>query len=50
MSEQELTAIIQMLQKLWQHPGLNVGASEKEVESFSEKQNHISWRAAIPEE
>jgi uncharacterized membrane protein len=36
LSEQELTTIIQMLQKLCQHSGVNVDSSEKEVQSFSE--------------
>jgi uncharacterized membrane protein len=36
LSEQELTTIIQMLQKLCQHSGVNVESAEKEVQSFSE--------------
>ena len=36
LSEQELTTIIQMLQKLCQHSGVNVDSSGKEVQSFSE--------------
>ena len=36
LSEQELTTVLQMLQKLCQHMGVNVDASKKEVQSFSE--------------
>jgi uncharacterized membrane protein len=36
LSEQELTTIIQMLQKLCQHAGVNVDASRQDVQSFSE--------------
>ncbi len=35
LSEQELTAILQMLQKLCNHMGVDVVASQKEVESLS---------------
>ena len=35
LSEQELTTILQMLQKLCQHMGLNVDSSKEEVQSFS---------------
>ena len=35
LSEQELTTILQMLQKLCQHTGVNVEASRQEVQSFS---------------
>ncbi len=35
LSEQELTTILQMLQKLCQHMGVDVGSSEQEVQSFS---------------
>jgi uncharacterized membrane protein len=35
LSEQELTTILQMLQKLCQHVGVNVEASKTEVQSFS---------------
>jgi uncharacterized membrane protein len=35
LSEQELTAILQMLQKLCQHMGMNVDSSKQEVQSFS---------------
>ncbi len=35
LAEQELTAILQMLQKLCQHVGMNVDASKQEVQSFS---------------
>lgn len=35
LSEQELTTIVQMLQKLCQHMGVNVDASKQEVQSFS---------------
>ena len=34
LSEQELTAILQMLQKLCQHLGMNVDSSKQEVQSF----------------
>jgi uncharacterized membrane protein len=36
LSEQELTTILQMLQKLCQHVGVNVDSSKREVQSFSE--------------
>jgi uncharacterized membrane protein len=35
LSEQELTTILQMLQKLCQHVGVNVDSSKEEVRSFS---------------
>src|ERR1700691_2722720 len=35
LSEQELTTILQMLQKLCQHLGVNVDSSKKDVTSFS---------------
>ena len=35
LSEQELTTILQMLQKLCQHMGVNVDSSKEEVQSFS---------------
>ena len=35
LSEQELTAILQMLQKLCQHMGVNVDSSKQEVQAFS---------------
>jgi uncharacterized membrane protein len=35
LSEQELTTILQMLQKLCEHVGVNVDSSRKEVQSFS---------------
>jgi uncharacterized membrane protein len=35
LSEQELTAVLQMLQKLCQHMGVNVDSSKQEVQSFS---------------
>src|SRR5208282_3935007 len=35
LSEQELTTILQMVQKLCQHMGVNVDASKQEVQSFS---------------
>jgi uncharacterized membrane protein len=35
LSEQELTTILQMLQKLCQHVGMNVDSSKQEVQSFS---------------
>ena len=36
LSEQELTTILQMLQKLCQHVGVNVDSSRQEVQSFSQ--------------
>src|ERR1700722_18738306 len=36
LAEQELTTILQMLQKLCQHEGVNVDASKQEVQSFSQ--------------
>jgi uncharacterized membrane protein len=36
LSEQELTTILQMLQKLCQHMGVNVDSSKQEAQSFSE--------------
>jgi uncharacterized membrane protein len=36
LSEQELTTIIQMLQKLCEHAGVNVDVSKQDVQSFSE--------------
>jgi uncharacterized membrane protein len=35
LSEQELTTILQMLQKLCQHIGVNVESSKQEVQSFT---------------
>jgi len=35
LAEQELTTILQMLQKLCQHAGVNVDSSKQEVQSFS---------------
>ena len=35
LSEQELTTILQMLQKLCQHMGVNVDSSKQEVQSFA---------------
>jgi uncharacterized membrane protein len=35
LAEQELTTILQMLQKLCQHTGVNVDSSKQEVQSFS---------------
>jgi len=35
LSEQELTTILQMLQKLCQHMGVNVDSSKQEIRSFS---------------
>jgi uncharacterized membrane protein len=35
LSEQELTTILQMLQKLCHHMGVNVDSSKQEVQSFS---------------
>jgi uncharacterized membrane protein len=36
LSEQELTTILQMLQRLCQHMGVNVDSSKLEVQSFSQ--------------
>ncbi len=36
LSEQELTTMLRMLQKLCQHMGVNVDSSKQEVQSFSE--------------
>jgi uncharacterized membrane protein len=36
LSEQELTTILQMLQKLCQHVGVDVDSSKREIQSFSE--------------
>jgi uncharacterized membrane protein len=35
LSEQELTTILQMLQKLCQHMGVNIDSSKQEVQAFS---------------
>ena len=35
LSEQELTTILQMLQKLCQHVGVNVESTTQQVQSFS---------------
>src|ERR1700688_3063331 len=35
LAEQELTTILQMMQKLCQHMGVNVDSSKQEVQSFS---------------
>ena len=35
LSEQELTTILQMLQRLCQHVGVNVESSKQEVQAFS---------------
>jgi uncharacterized membrane protein len=54
LSEQELTTILQMLQKLCQHVGVNVDSSRQEVQSFS-KTTDVSKLASelenkLPEE
>ena len=54
LSEQELTTILQMLQKLCQHMGVNVDSSKQEVQSFS-KTTDVSRLASeledkLPEE
>jgi uncharacterized membrane protein len=54
LSEQELTTILQMLQKLCQHVGVNVDSSKQEVQSFS-KTTDVSKLASelqdkLPEE
>ena len=45
LSEQELTTILQMLQKLCQHIGVNVDSSKQEVQSFS-KTTHVDKLAS----
>src|ERR1019366_7840128 len=45
LSEQELTTILQMLQKLCQHMGVNVDSSKQEVQSFS-KTTDVHKRAS----
>src|ERR1700693_5715517 len=54
LSEQELTTMLQMLQKLCQHMGVNVDSSQQEVQSFS-KTTDVSKLASeledkLPEE
>ena len=54
LSEQELTTMLQMLQKLCQHMGVNVDSSQQEVQSFS-KTTDVSKMASeledkLPEE
>ena len=54
LSEQELTTILQMLEKLCQHMGVNVDSSKQEVQSFS-KTTDVSKLASelgdkLPEE
>jgi len=54
LSEQELTTILQMLQKLCQHMGVNVDSSNQEIQSFS-KTTDVSKLASelqdkLPEE
>lgn len=54
LSDQELTTILQMLQKLCQHVGVNVDSSRQEVQSFS-KTTDVSKLASelenkLPEE
>jgi uncharacterized membrane protein len=54
LSEQELTTMLQMLQKLCQHMGVNVDSSKQEVLSFS-KTTDVSRLASeledkLPEE
>jgi len=54
LSEQELTTLLQMLQKLCQHMGVNVDSSKQEVQSFS-KTTDVSKLASeledkLPEE
>jgi uncharacterized membrane protein len=54
LSEQELTTMLQMLQKLCQHVGVNVDSSQQEVQSFS-KTTDVSKMASeledkLPEE
>jgi Protein of unknown function (DUF1003) len=43
LSEQELTTILQMLQKLCQHMGVNVDSSKQEVQSFAKQRTYTSW-------
>ena len=54
LSEQELTTILQMLQKLCQHAGMNVDSTKQEIQSFS-KTTDVSTLASeledkLPEE
>jgi len=35
LSEQELTTVIQLLQKLCQHVGVNVDSTKQEIQSFT---------------
>ena len=54
LSEQELTTLLQMLQKLCQHIGVNVDSSKQEIQSFS-KTTDVSKLASeledkLPEE
>ena len=49
LSEQELTTILQMLQKLCQHVGVNVDTSKQEIQSFS-KTTDVSKLASELEE
>jgi uncharacterized membrane protein len=44
LSEQELTTILQMLQKLCQHMGVNVDSSKQEVQYLVKRQTSTSWR------
>ena len=54
LSEQELTTILQMLQKLCQHVGVNVDSSKQEVQSFSKTTDvhklAIELQDKLPEE
>jgi len=54
LSEQELTTILQMIQKLCQHVGMNVDSTRQEIQSFS-KTTDVSKLASelenkLPEE
>jgi uncharacterized membrane protein len=54
LSEQELTTILQMLQKLCQHVGVNVDSSNQEVQAFSKTTDvhklAIELQDKLPEE
>ncbi len=54
LSEQELTTILQMLQKLCQHMGVNVDSSNQEVQAFSKTTDvhklAIELQDKLPEE
>jgi|ERR1700721_1154418 uncharacterized membrane protein len=49
LSEQELTTILQMLQKLCQHLGVNVDSSRHEVQSFSKTTDVVKLASELDE-